>query len=155
MFLLNRIQEAIKSQMGDDSASASNFRLIEPRCTRTRTKSTWLNFADQAKALNRDTQHILNYFMSELGCDGTIGANEEMILTGGYQAKNFLRLIRKYIEDFVKCKDCKGYVTEIEKDPKTRLRFLKCKKCQASRTVNKITSQFKAVKRGERKKGRQ
>lgn len=129
--------------------------MIEPKCARTKTKSTWLNFGDQAKALERDSQHILSYFMSELGCDGTIGSNEEMILVGGYQAKNFLRLIRKYIEDFVRCKDCKGYATTIEKEEKTRLRYLKCKKCQASRTVAKIQSHFKAVKRGERKKERQ
>jgi translation initiation factor 2 beta subunit (eIF-2beta)/eIF-5 len=53
----------------------------------------------------------MDYFMSELGCEGNIGFNNEMILVGGYQAKHFLRLIRKYIEDYVRCKDCRGYKT--------------------------------------------
>jgi translation initiation factor 2 beta subunit (eIF-2beta)/eIF-5 len=43
--------------------------------------------------------------MSELGCVGNIGSNGEMILVGGYQAKHYLRLIRKYIEEYVRCKD--------------------------------------------------
>lgn len=30
------------------------FRLIEPKCGRTATKSTWINFAEQADAINRD-----------------------------------------------------------------------------------------------------
>mmetsp|Transcript_696 Transcript_696/g.1293 ORF Transcript_696/g.1293 Transcript_696/m.1293 type:complete len:94 (+) Transcript_696:348-629(+) len=92
--------------------------------------------------------------MSELGCEGNIGANDEMILVGGYQPKHFLRLIRKYIEDYVRCKDCKGYSTEIVKEEKTRLRYLKCKKCHASRTVQKIESRFKATARGQRRKAR-
>jgi translation initiation factor 2 subunit 2 len=93
--------------------------------------------------------------MSELGCEGNIGFNNEMILVGGYQAKHFLRLIRKYIEDYVRCKDCRGYKTQIEREDKTRLSFLKCETCQASRTVSQIASHFQATKRGERKKARQ
>ena len=93
--------------------------------------------------------------MSELGCEGNIGSNNEMILVGGYQAKHFLRLIRKYIEDYVRCKDCRGYKTQIEREDKTRLSFLKCETCQASRTVSQIASHFQATKRGERKKARQ
>lgn len=64
--------------------------------------------------------------MSELGCEGTIGSNNEMILVGGYQAKHFLRGIRKYIDDYVRCKDCRGYKTEIFREDKTRLNVLKC-----------------------------
>jgi translation initiation factor 2 beta subunit (eIF-2beta)/eIF-5 len=67
--------------------------------------------------------------LSELGCEGNIGSNNEMILVGGYQAKNFLRLIRKYIDDYVRCKDCRGYKTVIEREDKTRLSILKCDTC--------------------------
>ena len=85
---------------------------------------------------------MLSYFMSELSCEGNIGANDEMVLVGGYKAQNFLRLIRRYIEDFVRCQDCKGYQTTIEKEEKTRLRFLKCNKCHASRTVQRIQAHY-------------
>jgi hypothetical protein len=53
---------------------------------------------------------MLEYFLSELGCDGTVGSNNEMILVGGYQAKHFLRLTKKYVEEYVKCNTCKGFV---------------------------------------------
>jgi len=89
--------------------------------------------------------------MSELGCEGNIGSNNEMILVGGYQAKHYLRLIRKYIEEYVRCKDCRGYQTVIEKEEKTRLTMLKCKTCKANRTVQNIESRFRGVKRGERR----
>ena len=78
---------------------------------------------------------MLEYFLSELGCDGTVGSNNEMILVGGYQAKHFLRLTKKYVEEYVKCNTCKGFNTDMDKEASTRLTYLKCKVCTASRTV--------------------
>ena len=56
-------------------------------CSRTRTKSTWHNFNSMATELNRKHQHILDFFTSELGCDGNIGSDGSLVLTGGFQAK--------------------------------------------------------------------
>jgi translation initiation factor 2 subunit 2 len=148
-FMLNRIIETI----GDDGAQQGSFKLIEPICTRTKTKSTWVNFDSQAVALNRSHQHIIDYFMSELGCGGNLGSNNEMVLVGGFQAKNFLKMIRKYIEDYVRCKDCKGLQTVMVKED--RLTYLKCEKCRASRNVQGIAGRFVATRRGERRKAKQ
>lgn len=151
-FLLNRITEHLKTISGNETESSGSFKLIEPICTRTKTKSTWANFDSQAVAINRNHQHILDYFLSELGCSGNLGSANEMTLVGGYQAKHFLRLIRKYIEDYVRCRDCKGLNTELQKQE--RLTVLKCNKCRASRTVQAIVSHFQATRRGERRKER-
>jgi len=40
-----------------------------------------------ATELNRKHQHILDFFTSELGCDGNIGSDGSLVLTGGFQAK--------------------------------------------------------------------
>ena len=39
---------------GNASNEKTAFRLIEPKCGRTATKSTWINFPEQADAINRD-----------------------------------------------------------------------------------------------------
>ena len=77
-----------------------------------------------------------------------------MVLVGGYMAKHFLRLIRKYIDDFVRCNDCKSLDTNIVKEEKTRLQYLKCNKCTASRTVASIQTIYVAKKRGDRKRAK-
>ena len=92
--------------------------------------------------------------MSELGCQGNIGAQNEMVLVGGYMAKHFLRLIRKYIDEYVRCTDCKSLDTLIVKEEKTRLQYLRCNKCTAARTVSSIQSIYVAKKRGDRKKAK-
>ena len=99
-FLLNRITEIIQ-QNSDETGSQATFKLIEPKCSRSKTKSTWNNFDAQATALGRDHKHILDYFLSELGCTGNLGVNNEMVLVGGFQDKNFIRMIKKYIIDYV------------------------------------------------------
>ena len=52
-FLLNRIAETIQAINGGEASSSSTFRLLDPQCARSRTKSTWVNFDAQVQALNR------------------------------------------------------------------------------------------------------
>ena len=104
--------------------------------------------------MGRDPQHVLGYFKCELGCNGTIGSDNMLILNGGYQQKHFIKIIKKYIEVYVKCDVCNGYESKIEKDTKTRLEWLKCANCGASRTVPQITKTFEARRRGDRRRDR-
>lgn len=150
--MLNRITDVIKQNTDEASATGNIKHLINPKVSRTKTKSTWVNFDQQATALNRDHKHILDFFLSELGCTGNLGSNNEMILVGGFQDKNFLKMIQNYIKDYVMCQNCKCLVTTLEK--RDRLTYLVCSKCKASRTVQAITSRFVATKRGQRRKER-
>ena len=119
---------------------------------RTKTKSSWVNFKEQSEALKRDPTHILDYFLSELGCTGNLGANNEMILTGGFQEKIFARMIKRYMNEYVVCQNCKSMDTKFER--KDRLTWLRCDKCKSSRVVQQIASRFVGVKRGERRRAR-
>lgn len=47
--------------------------------------------------------------MSELGCEGTIGNENCLILNGGFQMKHFIRIIKLYVEKYVKCHVCGGH----------------------------------------------
>ena len=139
----------IKVRQGSEgAASVSNFKLLEPICSKTPTKTFWQNFAEQLKLMDRQPEHVLSYFLAELGCDGVIGNNGEMILTGSYMPRSFNKLIRKYAEDYVRCLDCKKYNTEFIHMKKERITKLVCKNCGASRTVENIGTRFVATKRG-------
>mmetsp|Transcript_5061 Transcript_5061/g.7639 ORF Transcript_5061/g.7639 Transcript_5061/m.7639 type:complete len:154 (+) Transcript_5061:473-934(+) len=153
--MIKQIQEVIRQKTGSDGSTTTAFKLFDVQVSRGRTKSTWINFNAQVEAIQRDPQHILNYFLSELGCVGNIGSEGEMVLVGGYKPPHFMRLIRRYTDEFVQCKVCKGYKSVVEKEEKTRLTYLRCKTCQASRTVQGIQSHFTATKRGQRRRERQ
>ena len=57
-----------------------------------------------------------------------------MILVGGYQAKHFLRLTKKYVEEYVKCNTCKGSKAKPGTSP------INCNSCNGTG--------FKTVKQG-------
>lgn len=79
-FMLKKISDKVEGGENVDS----NFKLVEPKCARTATKSSWVNFGKQAEAMCREPQHVLGYFKNELGCNGTIGSDNMLILNGGY-----------------------------------------------------------------------
>ena len=101
--------------------------------------------------MGREPQHVLDFFKNELGCQGTIGSENMLILNGGYQQKHFIKIIKKYIETYVKCNVCGCYNSIIEKDTKTRLESLRCLECNADRTVPPIAKTFNATRRGQRR----
>ena len=122
--------------------------------SKTPTKVFWHNFPQQLTLMNRTAEHVLAYFLAELGTDGIIGNNGEMILTGNYMPKSVNKIIRKYVIDYVQCQDCKKFNTEFVSMKKERITKLVCNSCGASRTVVGIAGRYVATKRGERRKAR-
>ena len=98
--------------------------------------------------MSRDPQHVLEFFKSELSCDGTLGQDDMLILEGKFQQKQLLEILKKYIVAYVQCEQCQAYNTTIEKDMKIRRDFLNCTNCGATRTVQQIESTYKHVGRG-------
>lgn len=106
-------------------------------------------------AINRKHDHMLSFISAELGVEGVLGPENNLILQGKFQGKHIERLYKKYLLQYVKCQNCEKYNTKLEKDPSTRLYMLECLACGSTRSVAAIKAGFHAVKRGERKKARQ
>jgi len=39
-------------------------------------KTGWINFAEICNILNRDQNHVMNFFLQELGSEGSIAADQ-------------------------------------------------------------------------------
>lgn len=76
------------------------------------------------------------------------------IIQGKYVPKKIESLLRKYINEYVTCAMCRSPATTLTRDSVSRLYFVNCTSCGASRAVSTIKSGFHAVKRGERRKAR-
>lgn len=155
-FLLERISQSLRDknpQLAESNKLKSNE---DPHVVKLgTTKTAWQNFDSMVTALDRKHDHMMSYIAAELGTEATLGPENNMILQGKFQGKHIERLYKKYLEHYVKCTNCKGYQTKLEKDASTRLYMLECKACGASKSVSAIKAGFHAVKRGERKKARQ
>ena len=119
------------------------------------TRSAWVNFRACCAMMKRAQEHVMSFFLAELGTTGSIDGSERFLIRGKYPPKYVENLLRKYITEYVKCVMCNSLETELHRDAESRLFFLNCKSCGSQRSVAPIKAGFHATARGERKKARE
>lgn len=93
------------------------------------------NFVDVAKTLGREPEHLLKFLQAETGTSGVI-EDKRLVLKGQKKVEILNEKLGIYIRDFVMCKECKKYDTELRKVE--GVEQLKCKACGAKYTVKKL-----------------
>lgn len=146
-----------------DLLTANHPDLVEKKRTRIKPpqlqllsskKTLWVNFQEICSMMQRDPQHVYQFFMAELGTEGSIDGNQRLIIRGKYVAKYIESLLRKYVVEYVTCEMCRSPHTSLDKDPASRLYFCKCKDCGSSRSVAPIRSGYHATSRADRRAAR-
>ena len=126
-----------------------------PQLTRVGTKKTlWVNFQEICTMMQRPPEHVFQFFMAELGTEGSIYGNQRLVIRGKYVPKYIESLLRKYIVEYVTCQMCRSPNTELNKDPATRLHFCTCSDCGSSRSVAQIRTGYHATSRADRRAAR-
>lgn len=126
-----------------------------PKLNKLGTKKTlWINFQEICTILQRPPEHVVQFFMAELGTDGSIDGNQRLVIKGKYVPKFIESLLKKYIVEYVTCQMCRSPNTELTKDSSTRLQFCTCRDCGSSRSVAVIRSGYHATSRADRRAAR-
>jgi translation initiation factor 2 subunit 2 len=130
-------------------------RLRPPHVTRLgSTRSSWTNFRDTSVSIKRAEDHMKDFFLAELNTTGSVTAEGQLVMKGKLTQKMIESLLRRYITEYIMCENCRSLDTELTRDPLTRLVFVGCRSCGASRSVAAIRTGFHAVQRGDRRKAR-
>jgi translation initiation factor 2 subunit 2 len=117
-------------------------------------KTSWMNFTEICGLLKREPSHVLSFYLAELATEGSSDASGRITFKGLFKSQKIQSLLKKYIGLYVMCAMCRSPETDLNKDQATRLYFVKCNACGASRTVQAVKAGFQAMKRGERRKAR-
>mmetsp|Transcript_23094 Transcript_23094/g.54748 ORF Transcript_23094/g.54748 Transcript_23094/m.54748 type:complete len:190 (+) Transcript_23094:849-1418(+) len=146
--LLNRLIENLKKS-GLESEKKERLVIPPPKISKDGTKKTlFMNFMETCQKLNREKEHLLLYISSELGAFASVQNGGGLVLKGRFQPKGIENILRNYIREYVLCGSCRSAETILKKDSLTRLFFLLCERCKASRSVNPIRQGYIAqVKR--------
>lgn len=145
MFLLQRAMANINAMNPSLCSEPTKISLKPLDVQREGTRKTVVtNFDVLCKDINRDKNHVLSFFLCELCNDGSIDAQDRMILKGRYSPGAISSIARKYIEQYVMCNGCKSFNTIIDRDKATRLFFLRCSNCHASQSVSPIQQGYRA-----------
>ena len=150
--IYDKLRENNPQLLGNDKKKK---KLPPPQVGRVgTTRTAWTNYKEICAGLKRDPDHVFSYFLSELGTTGVIDGSDRLILKGKYLPKYIETLLLKYVDEFVKCKNCSTVETELRRDSETRLFFMDCSMCGSSRSVTLIKAGFHATGKGERRKAR-
>jgi translation initiation factor 2 subunit 2 len=146
--LLHRVFELV----GDKPDQKRSKRVPLPEAYLVGTSKTlWSNFPAIVKALNRNPQHLLTYVIVELGTTANLDGSGRVVIKGRFMPKQLESLLKKYIDEYVVCKTCKGRDTVLKRE--NRLHFLVCQSavCGSSRSVPPLNKGY--VHNIRRKKG--
>jgi translation initiation factor 2 subunit 2 len=104
--------------------------------------------------MHRAPEHVFQFFMAELGTEGSIDGNQRLVIRGKYVPKYIESLLRKYIVEYVTCLMCRSPSTSLTRDTVSRLYFCHCQDCGSSRSVAPIRSGYHAATRADRRAAR-
>ena len=152
--MLDRVMGILHAQ-NPDLIEKKRRTMKPPQLTRVGTKKTlWVNYQEICTMMQRPPQHVFQFFMAELGTEGSIDGNQRLLIRGKYVPKYIESLLRKYIVSYVTCEMCRSPNTELTRDAATRLNFVKCNDCGSSRSVANISSGYHATSRADRRAAR-
>lgn len=128
--LLKQAYSNITEKSGDEG----RFSVPEARVYIEGKTTVLENFTEIVSVLRREQDHVMKYFLGELGTAGKIDGNRA-IFNGKFDKTQIISLIDKYTEDYVICSECGKPDTRLVKDG--RIITLKCDACGGHRPVRK------------------
>ncbi|KAF8819117.1 putative eukaryotic initiation factor-2 beta [Cardiosporidium cionae] len=106
--LLQRIQQLV-NEHNPDLTGSKRYTIKPPQVVRVGSKKVaWINFKDICTIMNRNQDHVFQFVLAELGTEGSIAGDGQLVLKGKYGTKHIEALLRKYISkitvyDFFLC----------------------------------------------------
>ncbi|KAL0251647.1 hypothetical protein GEMRC1_000859 [Eukaryota sp. GEM-RC1] len=144
--LLTRLYDNLRRRNPELLSDRKKLIMKPPRVGReSGRKTVWSNFKEIAHLLKRNPDHLMNFFLAEMGTTASVDGSDRMLIRGRYNEKEVESILRNYIMEFVICQICKSADTELTKESK--LFFVNCNCCGATRSVQTIQRGFSLPKK--------
>jgi translation initiation factor 2 subunit 2 len=131
----DRLLKKARSELPEIAAKQERLELPRLRIATIGMRTIVYNFNEVADALNRNPQHILKFLTGEMATAATV-QESRAIFQGKFPADTLMRLLQRYMENFVVCPVCKRPDTKIVKEK--RLSFLVCEACGARSSIKQL-----------------
>jgi translation initiation factor 2 subunit 2 len=129
--LLDRALEQVPQAV----LESSRFQIPEADVSIIGNRTILRNFRGIASALNREPEHLVKYLLRELGVAGNI-EGIQAVFQGKFSTTAVNERIRRYVEEFVLCRECGKPDTRFERHE--RVYRLRCEACGAKASVRSV-----------------
>jgi translation initiation factor 2 subunit 2 len=143
--LLQRAMMFVR-QHNPNMGMGGRSQLPAPRVSKDGSKKTVVdNFGEICKAMKRSPDEVKDFFTKELATTANLDSKNRIIIKGSnIKQTNIEKMLRQYIDHYVRCNMCSKIDTELVRDSETKLLTLKCGSCHATRTVTQVAAGFQA-----------
>ncbi len=114
---------------------SARFQIPDAEVEITGNRTTIRNFKGIATAINREPSHLMKYLLRELGAAGGV-QGVQAVFQGKFSKAIVDERIRRYVEEFVLCRECGKPDTKLER--RERIYMLRCEACGARTSVRGI-----------------
>jgi len=124
-----------RGQLPREVSERKRFEVPRASVFNEGNRTTIRNFKEITERLNRDPQHLLRFLARELATAGTIEGTRA-VFQGAFTEAAVNRLIERYVQTYVICRECGRPDTRIEKE--RRIHYLVCEACGARTSVKHL-----------------
>ena len=104
--------------------------ILENPIIKVENKKTYvINFTSICYKLKRNVEDVKKYFEKEMTVVASISGSGSLTITGMFKVPQIMKIFTNFIEDNVRCKECKSCDTEIIKE--NRITYNSCNKCKS------------------------
>lgn len=96
------------------------------------------NFSAIYNMINRNKNHVAKYISIETNAPLSLISDDCLKIVCKFSITEMQNIIKKYVQEFVQCSQCKGIDTKLMRNSVERLMEISCTKCSAKRIVRNL-----------------
>ena len=131
-FEYDSLLDRARARIPKNISERSRWTMPEPEILIEGNQTILRNFAAIVDAMDRDANHVYQFFINELGTSGT-REQVRVLFKGRVPPKRIKEKIVSYVKSYILCGQCRAPDTRFVKEERTTL--LKCQACGATRPV--------------------
>ncbi len=143
-FDYNQLLKRVQAEASNLDVKEERFKIPKVDVFYEGNTTVLRNFDKILNVINRDAQHLLKFFLGNVGTAGEI-VGGRLVFQGKIPPATLQDKLEDYIESFVICSECNRPDTHLVK--KGRMMVLRCDACGAFRSIGSIKK--RAVKPSE------
>lgn len=133
-FLIDRAYSGLNKITGD----SHNEQLLTPKVGICNGSTYIQNFRNICDKLNRKEADVKSFIDDETQAKSSVSEKGELFISVVNKKMNLEewvdRIIKKYVDQYVKCSQCKSISTVIEKE--NRITYMTCNKCLSKKALH-------------------
>ena len=135
MYPYEKLLERARAKIPEKTRSKKRFKIPQVDSFIEGKQTIVKNFPEISKELRRDSRHIIRYLSKELATPATLSGGR-LIIQRVLRNQMINERIKKYVEEYVLCHECKSpdtKITELEGE-----KIIQCEACGGWKPLRKI-----------------